>query len=305
MLKVGELFHKRESLVKAIEMHGILVGRKAKFISKLSCGNGVYFKCASFEEEEEEEEEEAIGCVCSFSVYFAKSRKKCDNNMKNYDINGLEVDNSVWFIPRKAKICTIHTCQLQSNNKLKNSSFTSIVTKQIEMNALSAKAKFEHFKSNLHCQPFDKEGSFRINDCLFISLDAPKLMLKFEPQSGKSTEVPCDYLQNKKKSNRIPKLVRATTQQTPHRSMIEENIKSELAILLDELDARYKALTIEDPKENKCPPLPDPLLVAHENEIEAVKFAIREKFYNESFLFHTEIKTEKNGKNIQSLEFRE
>jgi hypothetical protein len=73
MLKAGDSFHKRESLVKAIEKHGILVERKAKFISKLSCGNGVYFKCASFEEEE------TIGCVCSFSVYFAKSRKKCDN----------------------------------------------------------------------------------------------------------------------------------------------------------------------------------------------------------------------------------
>jgi hypothetical protein len=50
MLKAGEVFHKKESLMKAVEIHGMAVGRKAKLIDKLSCGNGVRFRCVSFDE---------------------------------------------------------------------------------------------------------------------------------------------------------------------------------------------------------------------------------------------------------------
>jgi hypothetical protein len=73
--------------------------------------------------------------------------------------------------------------------------------------------------------------------------------------------------------------------------------KSELAIWLDELSEYYASLTINDVSNDNSPPPTDPLIVAYENEIEAVKRAIREKFHNESFLFMEKIvKTEKNGK---------
>jgi hypothetical protein len=68
MLKAGDKFHKRDSLAKAVEKHGIYVLRKAKFIEKLNCGYGVGFLSASHDEE-------AMECSCSYSVYFAKNRK--------------------------------------------------------------------------------------------------------------------------------------------------------------------------------------------------------------------------------------
>jgi hypothetical protein len=55
-------------------------------------------------------------CACSYSVYFAKSRKKSDN-VKEYDENGTVVDNSVWFIPLKSKICTTHSCSDEASNE--------------------------------------------------------------------------------------------------------------------------------------------------------------------------------------------
>jgi hypothetical protein len=118
MLRVGEIFHKRDSLAKTIENHGNAVGRKAKYITKLSGGNGIQFKCVSYDEK-------AMECACSYSVYFAKSRKKCDN-IKEHDINGVEIDNSVWFIPLKSKLCTTHTCLMESTNIiLEKSSYTN------------------------------------------------------------------------------------------------------------------------------------------------------------------------------------
>ena len=136
MLKTGQFYHKKESLAKVIEKHGINIGRKAKQINSLRGGHGVHFRCVSFDEE-------TMEGVCSFSVYFSKSRKKCDN-VKSFDENGSEVDNSVWFIPLKSKLCTTHTCEIEINND-KEGSYTNCIAKQIRMTALSAKVDFKRF----------------------------------------------------------------------------------------------------------------------------------------------------------------
>jgi hypothetical protein len=74
------------------------------------------------------------------------------------------------------------------------------------------------------------------------------------------------------------------------------DVKSELEFWLDELSAYYASLTISAPIEDISPP-PDPLIVEHELQIEAVKRAVREKFNSESFVFvERAIKTNKNNK---------
>jgi hypothetical protein len=137
MLKAGAIFHKRESLAVAVENHGIVVGRKAKFVKRLSCGYGVRFMCHSFDEEKNVD-----SSCCSYSVYFSRSRKKCDN-AKLFDEKGNEIDNSVWFIPLKSKICVTHTCLVETNILTK---LSIQIMNQIKKNALNAKCNFENFK---------------------------------------------------------------------------------------------------------------------------------------------------------------
>ena len=69
-------------------MEIILEEKESKLAKGLRGGNGVYFRCVSFDEE-------LMECVCSYSVYFSKSRKK-GYNIKGFDENGSEVvDNEL------------------------------------------------------------------------------------------------------------------------------------------------------------------------------------------------------------------
>ena len=285
MLKVGETFHGRDSLAKIIESHGMSVGKKAKFIRKLSGGNGIHYKCLSFDEE-------VMDCGCSFSVYFAKSRKKSDN-IKEYDENGQEIDNSVWFIPLKSKMCITHTCD-ETSSEIEELT-PNLTIKQIDWNAYSAKYNLYNFRNI-----YDESNSASDDSNVFKpfavpkSFEVPKLKLTFNA-SEKSDEKYCHF-KHSNKSNRIPKLIRATTNpsQTPQKS--DENIKSELAILLEELDLQYSTLTINAPK-NDAPSPPDPIIVAREKEIADVKLAIQAKFEDKLFMFdEITINTEKSGK---------
>ena len=289
MLTTGQFYHKRESLAKVIEKHGNNIGRQAKQIKSLRGGNGVHFRCVSFDEE-------LMECVCSFSVYFSRSRKKCDN-IKCFDENGSEVDNSVWFIPLKSKLCTTHTCEIECINN-KEGSYTNSIVKQIRTTALSAKVDFERFKDKI--AENSNSGTFLNEPHMFASFEIPKLSLSFELPSCADVPEKYGHFKHPNKSNRTPKLVRITSQPSLPRPMIDDHIKSELAILLEELDAQYMLLSLQaaEAKDRRnTPPPPDPLIIEYENEIDAVKLAIQAKLRDRLFLFdeHT-IKLEKNGR---------
>jgi hypothetical protein len=285
MLKAGAIFHKRESLAVAVENHGIVVGRKAKFVKRLSCGHGVRFMCHSFDEEKN------VDSSCSYSVYFSRSRKKCDN-VKLFDEKGNEIDNSVWFIPLKSKICVTHTCLVETNISTRSS---IQIMNQIKKNALNAKCNFENFKNSIGGQNID--GIFIDRPHIFKTFKLPKIHLSFEPLVE---EMDGKYYNNHHQNNsskRTPKLIRATSQPPKPRPMADScDVKSELELWLDDLSAHYASLTISAPIEDTSPP-PDPFIVEHELQIEAVKRAVREKFNSESFVFiERAIKTNKNNK---------
>lgn len=292
MLKAGEKFYKRESLAKVIESHGIDVGRKAKLINKHSGGNGVLFKCDSMDEN-------TMECECAFSVYFSKSRKKCDN-IKLYDMDGKVIDNSVWIIPLKSKLCTTHTCLTEETTTANGTEILCIedaskamdwkidwkMEWNVDLQSLSSKIGGKHFDGNNVDHPN-----------LFTPFVCPKLNLTFEPPE-QAPPGKYDHFHNKNKSNRTAKLIRCTRQAPTPRPMADGcDIKSELEIWLDELSAHYATLTVNTPKK-ETKPEEDPLIVAYYKEIEEVKLAIRAKFADKLFVFdESKVQVEKSGKN--------
>jgi len=220
-----------------------------------------------------------------FSVYFAKSRKKSDN-IKEYDENGQEIDNSVWFIPLKSKMCITHTCDESTSENEEH---------QIDWNAYSAKFDLYNFR-NIYDEPNNAASDSSVFTPFVVpkSFEVPKLKLSFN--ALQKSDEKYSHFKHSNKSNRIPKLIRATTNPSQTLQKSDEHVKSELAILLEELDLQYSALTINAPK-NDAPSPPDPIIVARENEIAAVKLAIQTKIKDKLFVFdEITINTEKSGK---------
>jgi hypothetical protein len=288
MLKAGERFNKRVTVGNAIEKHGNYIGKHAKLIHKLSGGYGIHFRCVSFDEINME-------CACSYSVYFAKSRKKSDN-VKEYDENGTVVDNSVWFIPLKSKICTTHSCSDEASNENEASLLdtNNQTVNQIDWNAFPG--KFNYNFRNIFDETNSDEISFYDHQN-FKGFEVPKLKLSFESANSHKSENKYSHFKHPNKMNRVPKLIRATTQPPQKPQLTDEHIKSELAILLEELDAQYRSLVISNvSKDDVLLPVEDPIM-AHENEIASVKLAIQEKLKDNLFVFdEITINTEESGK---------
>jgi hypothetical protein len=85
------------------------------------------------------------------------------------------------------------------------------------------------------------------------------------------------HFKHSNKSNRILKLIRATTNPS-------QTLQKRTCNTAGELDLQYSTLTINVPK-NDAPSPPNPIILARENEIAAVKLVIQAKFKDKLFTF--------------------